>query len=179
MKRRRSPSPIRDRYSRPRHDFYGEYSIPGFEKICLGIGPPDSYGRDRGYSERAPLPDDRYYLDRERDRSPDRRRRSLDRRPRESLFPDPMQQDKLVTFRAFTDWFRDVYPDRFREEELQRPEDVDSNRKVGLRARYEEYKIAFNAKQVRLPVLFYSSSYIYLFTRFAPFSNDTGKRLGF
>jgi hypothetical protein len=64
-----------------------------------------------------------------------------------------MQQDKLVTFRAFTDWFRDVYPDRFREEELQRPDDVDSNRRVGLKARYEEYKIAFNAKQVRLPVL--------------------------
>ena len=179
MKRRRSPSPIRDRYSRPRYDFYGEYSIASFEKIYLGIGPPDNYGRDRGYSERAPLPDDRYYLDRERDRSPDRRRRSLDRRPRESLFPDPMQQDKLVTFRAFTDWFRDVYPDRFREEELQRPEDVDSNRKVGLRARYEEYKIAFNAKQVRPPVLPYSSSYIYLFLRSAPSSNDTGKRLGF
>jgi hypothetical protein len=90
-----------------------------------------------------------------------------------------MQQDKLVTFRAFTDWFRDVYPDRFREEELQRPDDVDSNRKVGLRARYEEYKIAFSAKQVRLPVLSYSPSNIHLFPRFAPFSNDTGKRLGF
>ena len=75
-----------------------------------------------------------------------------------------MQQDKLVTFRAFTDWFRDVYPDRFREEELQRPDDVDPNRKVGLKARYEEYKIAFNAKQVRASVLPISVlSHTYLF----------------
>jgi hypothetical protein len=75
-----------------------------------------------------------------------------------------MQQDKLVTFRAFTDWFRDVYPDRFREEELQRPDDVDSNRKVGLKARYEEYKIAFNAKQVQsLALSCSSSSHTYFF----------------
>ena len=103
------------------------------------------------------------------ERSLDRRRRSPDRRPRESLFPDPMQQDKLVTFRAFTDWFRDVYPDRFREEELQRPDDVDSNRKVGLKARYEEYKIAFNAKQVRLPLIPCSfPSHTYLFSSTGP-----------
>lgn len=87
----------------------------------------DQYGRARKDGRRSP-----------------RRRHSPQRK--QANIQDPMNQDKLPMFRAFVDWYREVYPEKYKEEEAASQQNPDPN--VGMKARYEEFRLAYNAKQV-------------------------------
>jgi hypothetical protein len=82
-------------------------------------------------------------------RSP-RRRYSPDSRYRkEPNLPHPMDQERLVPYRSFVEWYRDADPDQYAEDEVASREKPD-DRTVGLKARYDEFRADFNAKQVSL-----------------------------
>ena len=99
--------------------------------LCI----PDQYGR----GGRSRYDDGR--------RSPRRRYSPDTRYRRDSNLPNPMDQDKLVPYRSFLEWYRDAAPDRFFEDEAV-TRDNPSDRKVGLKARYDEFRADFQGKQV-------------------------------
>lgn len=58
-----------------------------------------------------------------------------------------MDQDRLVPYRSFLDWYRESDPDRFYEDEGA-SKDHPNDRSIGLKARYDEFRADYNAKQV-------------------------------
>jgi hypothetical protein len=60
-----------------------------------------------------------------------------------------MDQERLVPYRSFVEWYRDADPDQYAEDEVTSREKPD-DRTVGLKARYDEFRADFNAKQVSL-----------------------------
>ena len=80
-------------------------------------------------------------------RSPRRRYSPDSRYRREPTLPHPMDQDRLVPYRSFLEWYRETDPDRFYQDEATTKENP-SDRKIGLKARYDEFRADYNAKQV-------------------------------
>ncbi|KAG8759946.1 hypothetical protein FRC14_004499 [Serendipita sp. 396] len=96
----------------------------------------DAYGRGRPrYDDGRRSPRHRY--------SPDPRNR------RESHLPHPMDQDRLVPYRSFVEWYRETAPDRYFDDEAATKENP-TDRKVGLKARYDEFRADYSAKQVQI-----------------------------
>jgi hypothetical protein len=58
-----------------------------------------------------------------------------------------MDQDRLIPYRSFLDWYRESDPDRYYDDDAV-PKDNPSDRSVGLKARYDEFRADYNAKQV-------------------------------
>jgi len=58
-----------------------------------------------------------------------------------------MDQDRLVPYRSFLEWYRETDPDRYYQDETATKENP-SDRKVGLKARYDEFRADYSAKQV-------------------------------
>jgi hypothetical protein len=56
-----------------------------------------------------------------------------------------------VPYRSFLEWYRETDPDRFYQDEITTKENP-SDRKVGLKARYDEFRADYNAKQVWIQV---------------------------
>lgn len=58
-----------------------------------------------------------------------------------------MDQDRLVPYRSFLEWYKETDADRYYQDETATKENP-SDRKVGLKARYDDFRADYNAKQV-------------------------------
>lgn len=70
--------------------------------------------------------------------------------------PHPMDQERLIPYRAFVEWYREAHPDRYYDDEAISKEN-DSDRRVGLKARYDEFRADYNAKQVSIYIIIWYS----------------------
>ncbi|KIM25618.1 hypothetical protein M408DRAFT_331147 [Serendipita vermifera MAFF 305830] len=108
-----------ERDARPRRDSYDPY----------GRGGRNRYDDGRRSPRRRYSPDSRYR--------------------REPTLPHPMDQDRLVPYRSFLEWYKETDPERYYLDEAATKENP-SDRKVGLKARYDDFRADYNAKQVQV-----------------------------
>lgn len=141
---------------------YGSSNSPQQDDYARRRGSRGSPSWDGGKRKRSTSPPDRYVKPRYEDqgyygrsRYSQGRAHSPDRRGSRNEPQDPLTKDALVSFRQYTDWFKQAHPDEWRAGNSEDPSEEPEGRsteKTGetlLRGRYDEYRRSFIRKQYK------------------------------